>query len=487
MHVPTRLQDSRDQESAMHRSILRPSSEIGAWLSLAVMVAVMLYATIDRQVFGLVAAEMSDTLHLSNTQLGLIQGLGFAAFTFVGAYPIAWLADRFDRRWVLAGCIVSWALGTAACGLASGYVTLFAASAAVAAAEAGIPPIFMSLLPELFRGQARVTATMVYYIGVSLSMASGMFLVGAMIAGLDAMRPVLTSVAEFENWRWAFLAAAVPFPIFVVMLKVLPTGRVTRTQARSEAAAAPIGPFLTSNLKSVIFVFVAMTSFSLGVTSILAWIPVSMARIFGMGAADVGMVLGAVIAAASVAGVVLGNFILQHLQRRLGYRAAPRVIWVTLATSLPFICLIPFAAAPWQVFLLVGVQMVASTIAGASGVSLLQDLAPAPVRARIMALRAMTNGPAIGFGVAGSAFLADLINVGPESFFWGGLCISVPAWTLCIVLLWLAENPFQTTARRNTGMQHPLEPAPESAPVEPAGDLAMSQSPASVVAARLPR
>src|SRR3954470_7786817 len=102
---------------AADRSPLRSASEIGAWLSLAVMVAVMLYATIDRQVFGLVAAEMSRTLQLSNTQLGLIQGLGFAAFTFIAAYPIAWLADRFDRRLVLAACILSWALGTAACGL----------------------------------------------------------------------------------------------------------------------------------------------------------------------------------------------------------------------------------------------------------------------------------------------------------------------------------------------------------------------------------
>src|SRR5438309_307330 len=119
---------------------LRPTSETGAWLALAVMVAVMLYATIDRQVFGLVAVEMSNTLHLSNTQLGIIQGLGFSAFTLIAAYPIAWFADRFDRRWVIAACIFSWALGTAACGLASGFVTLCAASAAVAAAEAGIAP-----------------------------------------------------------------------------------------------------------------------------------------------------------------------------------------------------------------------------------------------------------------------------------------------------------------------------------------------------------
>jgi MFS family permease len=422
------------------------------------MVAVRLYAMMDRQVFGLVAAEMSSTLHLSNTQLGLIQGLGFAAFTFIAAYPIAWFADRFDRRWVIAACILSWALGTAACGLASGFVTLFVAAAAVAAAEAGISPIFMSLLAELFRGQARVTATMIYYVAVTLSVASGLFLGGAMISGLDAMRPVLMSLADLENWRWAFLAAAAPFPIFVAMLAILPKGRVPSKQARSKAAAAPIGPFLKSNLKSVILVLAGMTFFAMGVTGILAWAPLSLTRIFGLSPAYIGMMLGTVIAIASVAGVTAGNFILRYLQRRLGYRAAPRVIWATLIVSLPFICLIPFAAAPWQVFFLLGVQVFASTLGGASSISLLQDLAPVSVRARVMALGAMTNGPAVGLAVAASAFLGDVIKAGPESLFWGGLCVSAPAWTLCIVLLWLAEKPFQATARESTGMQHPLDP-----------------------------
>ncbi|MFV3074957.1 MFS transporter [Niveispirillum fermenti] len=448
----------------MHRTMPPAVTDIRASLCLAVMVAVMLYATIDRQVFGLVAAEMSVSLDLSNTQLGLIQGIGFALFTFLGAYPIAWFADRFDKRWVLALCVVSWALGTAACGFASGFVSLFAASAAVAAAEAGIAPIFMSLLPELFRGQARVTATMIYYIAVSLSMASGLFLVGAMISGLNAMGPALSAFAELENWRWAFIAAAIPFPLFMAMLFVLPKGRVeSRAGGQPAAPVAPIIPFLKSNMRSVLFVFIGMTFFALGVTGILAWTPVSLTRIFGLGPAEVGMVLGAVIAAASVVGVVAGNFVLRYLQKRLGYRAAPRIIWVTLAISVPFICFIPFVTAPWQVYVIVSIQIIASTIAGASSVSLLQELAPAPVRARIMAIRAMTNGPAVGLGVAGAAFFGDLIDAGPHSLFWGGLAISLPAWVICIIMLRLAEKPFQATARANSGLQHPLDRTPETA------------------------
>lgn len=441
----------------MQRSSPRQVSDIRAWLALAVMVATMLYAIVDRQVFGLVAAEMSSTLRLSNTQLGLIQGLGFAAFTVVAAYPIAWLADRYDRRWILAACILSWALGTAACGLAGGFLGLFIASAAVATSEAGIAPIFMSMLPELFRGQARITATMIYYIAVSLSMASGLILIGAMLALLEALKPLPMPLGGFEDWRLAFLLAAAPFPIFVGMVFLLPIGSVQSASARAKPVAAPILPFLKANMKSVGFAFAGMTFFALGVTSILAWTPVSLTRIFGLSPAHIGMVFGSVIAVASIIGVVAGNFVLRRLQPRLGHRAAPRVIWVSLLVSLPLISLVPFATAPWQVFACVGFQIVVSTIAGASSVTLLQDLAPPEVRARIMALRAMTNGPAVGLGVAGSAFLGDVIKAGPQSLFWGGLCITLPAWIACIALMRLVEKPFEVTARESTGMNHPLD------------------------------
>jgi MFS family permease len=425
------------------------------------MVATQLYAIIDRQVFLLVAAEMSNTLHLSNTRLGLIQGMGFAVFTVVAAYPIAWLADRFDRRWVLAACILCWAMGTAACGLAGGFATLFIASAAVAVSEAGIAPIFMSMLPELFRGQARVTANMISYMAASLGSPLGYVLVGAMIAMVEVLKPLPGPLSGLENWRLAFLAAAAPFPIFIAMTFWLPIGRASPAPARAKPIAAPMLPFLKANLRSVALLFVGMTAFALGLTPMLAWTPVSLTRIFGLSPAHIGVVMGTVSAVASIAGVAGGNFILRYLQRRLGFRAAPRVVWVSLVGMVPLICLLPFATAPWQVFACVGAQVFTTTLAGASSITFLQDLAPPEVRARLIALRAMTNGPAVGLGVSGTAALADLIKAGPQSLFWGGLCIAVPALLLCIACLKLAEKPFEATARESTGMQSPLDHAPQ--------------------------
>ena len=49
---------------------------------------------VDRQILGILAPFIQQDLGLTNTQLGLLSGLLFAAFYTVVAIPIAWLADR---------------------------------------------------------------------------------------------------------------------------------------------------------------------------------------------------------------------------------------------------------------------------------------------------------------------------------------------------------------------------------------------------------
>src|SRR3546814_16394049 len=100
----------------------------GGWYTLWVMLAVTLFAYVDRQVLTLAAAPMAASIGLNDSQLGMVQGLAFAIFTVVAVYPIAWAADRYDRRLVLGLCVVTWSIGTAACGLAQNFEQLFFAT-----------------------------------------------------------------------------------------------------------------------------------------------------------------------------------------------------------------------------------------------------------------------------------------------------------------------------------------------------------------------
>src|SRR5579862_4912097 len=77
---------------------------MSAWLGFVAMLGVYIYAVIDRQIFILLAEPIRRNMSLSDAQLGLLQGTGLALVGVLTTFPIAWLADKFDRRWVTAGC-----------------------------------------------------------------------------------------------------------------------------------------------------------------------------------------------------------------------------------------------------------------------------------------------------------------------------------------------------------------------------------------------
>ena len=68
--------------------------------------------------------------------LGLLGGIAFGVFYAAVGLPIAWLADRSDRRSLIAAAIGLWSVMTAACGLAGGFPTLFLARIGVGIGEA---------------------------------------------------------------------------------------------------------------------------------------------------------------------------------------------------------------------------------------------------------------------------------------------------------------------------------------------------------------
>ena len=109
--------------------------------------------------------------------------------------PIAWLADRTRRTWVIAGACTMWSGFCAACALATGFYSLAAARIGVAVGEAGGVAPSYSLIADLFPSHSRARALALYSMGVPLGIGAGTA-AGGWIA------------ASF-GWRAAFVALAV--------------------------------------------------------------------------------------------------------------------------------------------------------------------------------------------------------------------------------------------------------------------------------------
>src|SRR3954465_14157783 len=72
----------------------------------------------DRQGMAAVAPAFKAELHLTDGQLGLVQGLGFAIFYTLFCLPLALLADRINRVRIISACITLFGVMAGLCGLA---------------------------------------------------------------------------------------------------------------------------------------------------------------------------------------------------------------------------------------------------------------------------------------------------------------------------------------------------------------------------------
>jgi MFS family permease len=163
-----------------------------------VLVLVCLINYADRTVVAAVAEPIRRDLHLTDTQLGWLQGISFALLYSLLGIPFARLAEVRSRVRIIAAATFVWSLLTMLCGAAAGYAQLLAVRLGVGVGEAGFMAPASSLLGDHFRRDRRVFASSIMMLGVPCGA-----LIGAMSGGMIAQQPQL-------GWRWAFVIMGAP-------------------------------------------------------------------------------------------------------------------------------------------------------------------------------------------------------------------------------------------------------------------------------------
>ena len=82
---------------------------------LAILWLAGMLSFLDRQVFSVLLQSIKNEMGLSDTELGLIGGFAISLFYATFGLILGNMSDRFNRRNILAGCIVVWSAMTALC------------------------------------------------------------------------------------------------------------------------------------------------------------------------------------------------------------------------------------------------------------------------------------------------------------------------------------------------------------------------------------
>lgn len=274
---------------------------------LAILILAYTFNFLDRQILGILAGPIKQELGLTDSQLGLMGGLAFALFYTGLGIPIAWLADRWSRTWIMTGALALWSGFTALCGLAGGFWQLFLCRMGVGVGEAGgVAPAY-SLIADYFPKEQRARALAAYSFGIPIGSA-----LGILFGGL---------IAHAIDWRAAFivvgLAGVALAPIFRLVVKEPPRGAMEGPAAPIPVGAAPPRGGIGRLLAKPAFWLISLGAAASSVCGygVAFWLPSFFERSLGMNLVDRSLFLGSMTLVGGVAGVWLGGWLGDRLGR----------------------------------------------------------------------------------------------------------------------------------------------------------------------------
>jgi MFS family permease len=138
-----------------------------SWYVLGVLVLVYMSNIADRYVISTLIEPIKADLHLSDTAIGFLTGTALAIFYTGMGIPLGLIADRVNRRNLIALSIAVWSVMASACGAAQTFWQLLLARIGVGVGEAGGTPGSQSIISDLFPFRHRALATSIFALGAA--------------------------------------------------------------------------------------------------------------------------------------------------------------------------------------------------------------------------------------------------------------------------------------------------------------------------------
>jgi MFS family permease len=283
------------------------------WYVLIVMCLVYSINIAARYVVTTVFEPIRLELALSDAGAAFLTGVPLALFYVVCGIPIAWLADRSNRRNIVAVSLVLWSGFTVLCGLSVSYLQFLLSRIGVGVGEAGGTPSSTSIVSDCFPAERRPMALSVFALGAPIGAWLGADLAGA--------------VAQAHGWRAAFFALGVPGVVLglLVFLTIREPrrGQLDTMVAERRASFSESLAFLWRQ-RAAYHVIMGSGVCSLWGWGLVWWTPTFLLRTYGLNVAQAGALTGHI----HLVGGLLATASAAWLMSRPNMLDARRVLWM---------------------------------------------------------------------------------------------------------------------------------------------------------------
>lgn len=406
---------------------------------------VLLFRFVDLQIIGVLLEPIRAEFKVSDTALGLLGGTAFALFYGALGIPVAWLADRYSRRNIIAACLAIWSGMTALCGTASSFTGLFMSRVGVGFGEAGGTPPSYSLVSDYFPASKRSTIFAILNTSVPIGVFTG-FILGGFISARYGWRATLIIVG---------LAGVLVAIVVRLTVREPKRGASDAQIATGEVPSTADTMRYLWKLHSYRHLVVASSIFTLGAAGSGTWIASFFIRTHEMPAVQVSTWLACIYGGGGLLGALLGGFLADGLSRRhANVRWQAWLPAITTAATMPFLFFVYLWPDPITALLVhLGTTLLMHSWLGPAYATV-QSLAGAKRRAMAAAVHLLVvNVIALGFGPLLVGIMSDAFRsmLGNASLRYSILTLTVVSYAWASVHFLLASRTLREDLQTAAG------------------------------------
>ena len=274
---------------------------------LFILTGVYTFNFFDRQILSILQESIKADLDLSDTQLGLLTGFTFAIFYVTLGIPIARVADRSNRKNVVAISLAVWSAMTAICGMAQNFIQLALARIGVGIGEAGGSPPSHAIISDYYPPEKRATALSTYSTGIYI----GIFLAYT-LGGV---------VADNYGWRTVLYGLGIPGILYALIVfftvKEPIRGNLDKQkqQLGDETTFWDVARLLFSK-KTFLPLALACGLHTFASYGVGNFFPPFLIRVHGLSLSEIGIYLGITAGIGGALGTFLGGYLVDKLRTR---------------------------------------------------------------------------------------------------------------------------------------------------------------------------
>jgi MFS family permease len=291
------------------------NQRLAQWGLVATLTLMTMLAQIDKNILVLMVGPIQRGFGVSDVQVSFLIGAVFAVANIVVGLPAGWLADRFDRRLIIAAGVTVWSVAVAANAAATTFAVLLVSRVIVGGAEALTPPSSYSLIRDGVDDGRRARALSVYTMALMLGTGLSLVLGGPLMSAIQSSEwksiPLLGDVAAWQMTLFLIGLVGMLMSLTIYLNKDPGRSSDNVSQAGRQSIRgiaehlwthrAIFGPLLVFVVANAVITY-----------GLAAWLPTMIVRSFHLGMKEIGLTQGAILLVMGPLGLWLAGLAMER-------------------------------------------------------------------------------------------------------------------------------------------------------------------------------